>query len=200
MTEWVKYVSIIYNNLLFMSLIIGLIGQKLSGKDTVANYLVNRYGAVSIASSQLLDETLQVLGLPKSRENETSLAVALRTAFGENILNSANLNRLRNINPKIGLVNGIRRPQELIQSKQEHVRTIYISAPAEVRYERYQFRQEKKDDGVLSFEDFLRQDTESPTEKDIVTIGEQAEFRINNNSDLQTLYTEIDRIIEQLLA
>lgn len=183
-----------------MSLIIGLIGQKLSGKDTVANYLVNKYGAVSFAGGHILNELLEVLGKEKSRENEMSLAISLRNAFGEDVLNSAILTRLHNSKAKIGLVNGIRRPQELVQCQQEQVRTIYISAPANARYERYKFRQEKKDDGILDFADFLRQDTESPTEKDIVAIGEQAEFKIENASDLQTLYTEIDHIIEQLLV
>lgn len=182
-----------------MSLIIGLIGQKLSGKDTVANYLINRYGAVSFAGGHILNEVLAVLGKEKSRENETNLAVSLRNAFGEDVLNSAILNRLQKSEAKIGLINGVRRPEEFIQCKQEYVRTIYISAPAETRYERYKFRQEKKDDGVLDFEAFLRQDTESPTEKDIVAIGEEAEFKIVNDSDLQSLYTEIDRVMESLI-
>jgi dephospho-CoA kinase len=183
-----------------MSIIIGLIGQKLAGKDTVASYLKDRYGAVSYAGGHILNEILLALGQETSRENETRLAVTLRTEFGEEVLNSAILHRLKASNAKIGLINGIRRPKELLQAQSEGVRTVYISAPPEVRYERYKFRQEKKDDGVLAYSEFLKQDAESPTEKDIPKIGEQAEFFLENTGDLTSLYSQVDELMHTLLT
>lgn len=182
-----------------MSLVIGLIGQKLVGKDTVANYIATKYGAISIASSQILDDVLLVLGKAKSRENEAILAVGLRSAFGEDVLNTASLDKIKHSGAKIGLINGIRRPKELEQAISEGVRTIYITAPQEQRFERYKFRQEKKDDGVLSFEAFVLQDAQSPTEKDIEAIGLKAEFHIENDNDLLKLYQQIDVIMGTLL-
>lgn len=183
-----------------MSIIIGLIGQKLAGKDTVASYLKDRYGAVAYAGGHILNEILIVLGQETSRENETGLAVALRAGFGEEVLNTAILHRLKAGKAKIGLINGIRKPKELLQAQSEGARIVYISAPPEVRYERYKFRQEKKDDGVLAYDDFLKQDAESPTEKDIPSIGEKAEFFLTNTGDLTSLYTQVDELMHTLLT
>lgn len=182
-----------------MSVIIGLVAQKLAGKDTVAEYLIQKYGAVSYAGGHILNDILKVLGQEVSRENETKLAVNLRQAFGEEVLNSAILNRLQGARAELKLINGIRRPKEFIQAQQVGVRTVYIYASPEVRFARYKNRQEKIDDGILSFDEFVQQDEQSPTEKDIVTVGEQAEFRLENNGELVDLYAQVDKLIKQLL-
>lgn len=181
-------------------MIIGLIAQKLAGKDTVAQYLVEKYGAVSYAGGHILNDILNVLGQDVSRENETLLAVHLRQAFGEEVLNSAILKRLQSSHAEIKLINGIRRPKELIQAKEFGVRTVYIHSSAEVRYSRYAHRHEKVDDGILSFADFVKQDEQSPTEKDIVALGSESEFRLENNGELADLYAQVDQLVRQLLG
>ncbi|MBL8031880.1 MAG: hypothetical protein JNK33_06205 [Candidatus Doudnabacteria bacterium] len=182
-----------------MSIIIGLIAQKLAGKDTVAEYLVQKHGAVSYAGGHILNDILAILGQTVSRDNETKLAVSLREAFGEEVLNSAILNRLQGVQAQLKLINGIRKPKEFIQAQQAGVRTVYIHSTPEVRFARYQNRQEKVDDGTLSFSEFIQQDEQSPTERDIVAIGEQAEFRLENNGQLDDLYAQVDQLIRQLL-
>jgi dephospho-CoA kinase len=44
-----------------MSVVIGLIAQKLAGKDTVAEYLIKKYGAVSYAGGHILNYPLRLL-------------------------------------------------------------------------------------------------------------------------------------------
>lgn len=190
----------IHSSLIFipMSVIIGLIAQKLAGKDTVAEYLIQKYGAVSYAGGHILNDILVVLGQEVSRENETKLAVNLRQAFGEEVLNSAILNRLQASQAELKLINGIRRPKEFVQAQEAGVRTVYIYASPEVRFARYKSRQEKIDDGLLSFPEFVQQDEQSPTEKDIVTIGEQSEFRLENNGEIVDLYAQVDELIKRL--
>ncbi len=182
-----------------MSLIIGLIAPKLAGKDTVAEYLAQKYDFVSFAAGHMLKDILLLIGQEVSRENETKLAVSLRQAFGEEVLNSAILARFKNNQTPRGLINGIRKPQEFAEAKHNGVRTVFISATDENRYARYQIRGEKKDDGLLNFADFLKQDLESPTEKDIQNIGTQAEFILENNGGLEELHANIDVLMTKLL-
>ena len=76
--------------------------------------------------------------------------------------------------------------------------TIYITAPVELRFDRYQQRHEKIDDGKMSFEEFARQDREELTEKGIPDLGKKADYRIDNTGTLEELYEKADKIISQI--
>ncbi len=192
------YVSIVQESILPMDIVIGLIGQKLTGKDTVAQYLTERYGAVSVVYSHVLDDVLRILDQEVSRENEMRLAIGLRSAFGDAILNAAVLKRITDYPEGIRLINGIRRPEEAEQARAAGVRLVYVSASPEERYRRYMLRQEKQDDGTLSFEAFMEQDASSPTEKDIPALKGLCEYTIQNESDLTALQREVDVCLEVL--
>lgn len=181
-----------------MDIVIGLIGQKLTGKDTVAQSLTERYGAVSVVYSHVLDDVLRILDQEVSRENEMRLAIGLRSAFGDAILNAAVLKRITDHPQGIRLINGIRRPEEARQALAAGVRLVYVSASPEERYRRYTLRAEKKDDGVLSFEAFMEQDASSPTEKDIPALEGLCEYTIRNESDLAALHEQIDACLQAL--
>lgn len=192
------YVSIVQESISRMDIIIGLIGQKLTGKDTVAQYLTERYGAVSVVYSHVLDDVLRILDQEVSRENEMRLAVGLRSVFGDAILNAAVLKRITDHPEGIRLINGIRRPEEARQALAAGVRLVYVSASPEERYRRYTLRAEKKDDGTLSFGAFMEQDASSPTEKDIPALEELCEYTIRNESNLTVLHEQIDACLEFL--
>ncbi len=179
-------------------MLIGLIGQKLTGKDTIARYLESKYGVVSFAAGHILNDILHILAQDVSRENEVRLAVALRGAFGETVLNTAILHRLAEHGDKVGLINGIRRPAEVTEAKAAGARIVYVTASAELRYERYMQRREKKDDGTLSFAEFVAQDQQSPTEKDIPALAQEAEYTITNSGDLSELYAQVDAYMAQV--
>ena len=181
-----------------MDIVIGLIGQKLTGKDTVAQYLIDHHEAVSFAGGHILNDVLRILSLDVTRTNEVDLVVALRNAFGETVLNVAILKRLEKYPDHLRLINGIRRPDEAKQAKAAGVRLVYICTSPEERYRRYQQRQEKKDDGVLSFEAFLEQDLSSPTEKDIPALQSMCEYTIQNDADVAGLHAQIDACLKQL--
>lgn len=68
-------------------LIIGLTGQRGSGKSTAAQYLKTRHQADIRKFSQPLSRILKtILGLPNTRENLQNLAIALRKCFGQGVL------------------------------------------------------------------------------------------------------------------
>ena len=89
-------------------MIIGLVGEKLAGKDTAANYLVEKYQADHFRFTHILDAILEELNLPISRANEIDLGLSLRKVFGEHVLVNALQKRVKKSWAKLVVVNGIR--------------------------------------------------------------------------------------------
>lgn len=178
-------------------MIIGLTGEKLSGKDTVADYLVSKYGAENIRHSHLLDEILDILDLPKSRRNEIDLGMGLRKTFGEGVLGKALAKRVKESRARIVIVNGIRFVDELENARALGAKILYVTAPEETRFQRFLNRKEKADDASQTKEEFRIQEGE-PTEIGISKIGEQADFKIVNDGSLFDLNVKIDSIIGEM--
>lgn len=178
-----------------MSLIIGFVGDKLAGKDLVAKYLVEKYGARHLRYSYILDEVLGLLDEPVSRESESKLAQALRSVFNENVLGQGIVKMLRESSNPIIALDGVRYPAEVPPLKALGAHIVYITAPVELRYERYLARQEKVDDGKLSFEEFKRRDSESSNEIHIAELGATADLVIENIGTLDELYQKLDAMV-----
>lgn len=178
-------------------MILGLIGEKLSGKDTVAKYLETKYGAAHIRHSQLLDEILEILDLDKSRRNEIDLGMGLRKTFGDGILGKALAKRVKESKAEMIVINGIRFQDEIQNAHALGAKIIYITAPEETRYKRFMERSEKTDDASGSAEEFKKQEHE-PTEVQIPSLGSQADFKIENIGTLDGLNAQIDTIVNNL--
>lgn len=178
-------------------MIIGLVGEKLAGKDTVANYLVQKYDAGHFRFTHILDAILEELDLPLSRVNEIDLGLALRKVFGEHVLINALEKRVKKSLSGFNVINGIRM-DEMEVVKQWGAKIIYITAPLEQRFDRYLKRKEKADDGQMTIEQFKVQES-GPTEQRIPELGLNADYRIDNIGSLEELYKKIDTIIKPLL-
>lgn len=176
--------------------IIGLVGEKLAGKDTTANYLVKKYGAGHFRFTHILDAILEDLDMPISRKNEIDLGLSLRKIFGPHVLVDALGHRIGKSWENLIVVNGIRM-DELDVVKGWDAKIIYITAPVELRFARYNTRHEKDDDGVMDINAFKIQET-GPTEAAIPELGKRADFRIDNIGSLEELYKKVDGIIENL--
>lgn len=180
-----------------MSLIIGFIGDKLAGKDLACKYLEEHYQGRHLRYSYVLDSILDLLDEPISREGESKLARGLRTVFNENILGQGILKMLRQSSENLIALDGIRYPAEVPPLKALGAHIVYITAPVELRYERYISRQEKTDDGKLDFEEFKRRDSEASNEVHIAELGANADLIIQNIGTLDELYAKLDAMVAQ---
>ncbi len=181
-----------------MNLILGLTGEKLSGKDTVAEYLISKYKAEHIRHSHFLDDILKILDLPLSRRNEIDLGMSLRRTFGDGILGKALAKKVKESKNEIIVINGIRFQDELENARSLGAKIIYITAPEEMRFKRFLNRKEKADDASQNLSEFRLQEHE-PTEIGIPSLGAQAEWRIENTRSTEDLYKQIDEIISNLM-
>ncbi len=166
----------------------------MAGKDTAANYLAEKYGAAHFRFTHILDAILEDLSLPISRQNEIDLGLGLRKIFGEHVLVNALEKRVSKSWAKIIVVNGIRMDEMEIVKSWEGAKTIYITAPLETRFERYNIRHEKVDDAQMDLRQFTEQE-KAPTEIGIPDLGKKADYKIENTGSLEDMYRKLDEII-----
>lgn len=179
-----------------MALILGIIGERSAGKDTLAEYLTRKHGAFAISHSKILDEILAILDLPISRRNEIDLGMALRKPFGEGIIAQALRKRVSQEKNNLIVIQSIRFPHEVENVKGLGGHIVFIEAPLEARYERAKKRNEKTDDNI-SFEQFTAMQTE-PTEIGIKDLKDQAEIILVNDGQLDSFYRQIDEMMAKL--
>lgn len=180
-----------------MKKIIGIVGEKLAGKDVMANYLVKKYGAQHFRFSHILDDILVILNLEISRRNEIDLGLGLRKVFGDDVLVTALKKRAEAATSDLVVVNGIRLGEFDIVKSWPGAKVVYVTAPAAVRFERYQQRHQKADDAIMDFEQFVAQEKEL-TEVGIPALGARADFRIDNTGTLEEFYKKIDEVVGKL--
>jgi len=179
-------------------IVIGLLGESGSGKDTVANYLHEKYGAKLMRFADPIKETLNIYFEKSSREDQQWLALEFRQRFGNDILSKAILKKIENTNGII-VINGIRfwEDHEFIENFKLG-KTIYVTAEQKLRWERTKHRNEKSDDNV-SFEKFQEVENGMETEKHIPEIGLKADFIIRNEKNLEYLLAETDKIMASII-
>lgn len=176
-------------------LVVGIIGPKASGKDTVARHLAEKYGGRHHSHSEILDDVLGALRIPNTRDNLIKL-VALRKTFGEDVLTHALNRKIKNESGILQAITGIRFQNELdnIRNYPKHL-ILYIDAPLELRYERLSSRRQKSDDQTQTFEQF-KEEEQKETEIHIKELGAQADVKIDNTGSEHELFAKIDQVIK----
>jgi len=179
-------------------IVIGLVGETGSGKDTVAHYLKRRYDVDLLRFSMPLKKTLNLFFDKSSKEDQAWLYGMFKDRFGEDVLHKGVLRYVQQHNG-IMCVNGMRMMMDLeFMRSFENSYIIYVTADQKLRWERATSRGEKTDDDQ-SFEDFQKFESEAETEKAIPVIGESADFVITNDGSMDDLLWQVDDAMKQIL-
>lgn len=179
-------------------LILCFVGQIASGKEVVKKYLENDYGAKSLRFSSILRDALDCLGVEDNRDNIIKLSTWSRSTFGNDLLAKTIAKKAKEIDNNLVIIDGARRIDDLIYLKEnKNFNLIAIEAKTEIRYERSVLRNENPGDAQKSYQDFLN-DQEKETEITIPETMAAANFKIDNNQDLNNLYRQIDIILQEL--
>ncbi|MFA6973922.1 MAG: AAA family ATPase [Parcubacteria group bacterium] len=178
-------------------IIIGLVGETGSGKDTVANYLAEKYGARLLRFADPIKEVLRIFFEQSSKQDQQWLYLQLRERFGSDVLGKALRRKVENADGII-VVNGLRMPDDYVFIKSfENSYIIYTTADQKLRWERVHSRGEKSDDKV-SFEKF-QEIERAETEVHIPEIGAKADFVIRNEKDLEFLLKSTDEVMAKIM-
>jgi len=180
-------------------IVIGLVGEKGSGKETFSKFLKEMVAEEDLAHirfSDILKDTLEAWDLPTTRENMQHLAVIMNQGFGEGTLTHAVYQRISKLKKKIIILDGVRwkTDVELLERFKNHT-LIYITADLESRYKRLKKRAEKSGEDRSSMEQFLKEE-KAPNELLIQEIGAQAEVKIENNGTLNELRRQVENFYQ----
>ncbi len=179
-------------------MIIGLIGPKLSGKGTAADYLTEKHGAAVYHMSGILTEFAQRLHLPNSRANLIAIVTALRKEFGEDILAQTLKKDIEASDDNLAVIDGIRMPSEVdLFSELDGFTLLYVDASIESRYERAIGRGEKEGESEMTLEQFKEEES-AVTERGIAGLRNRADHVIENYTTLEEFYEKISEIVDRI--
>ncbi len=181
-------------------IIIGIIGEKGSGKGTVSNYLMENYKIDHFCVSDILKRTLENIHILPTRENYNKLAISLKKTFKKTVLIDALIEDIEKDKAKIVIADGIRMNGDVEPFRKKYKNNfylLYVTADVKVRYERTKKRKEKAGEDKTTFKQFKKQE-KNPTEKDIPKIGKKADFILNNNGTKEQLEAQIKEIAKKI--
>lgn len=179
------------------NLIIGLVGTAGSGKSHVATCLRERYGGRIFKFSEYLSQVLDILAIPKSRDNLIKLSIALRNEFGENALAYAVARGVMAKGTTLAIVDGIRRVDDVAPLEPlPNFVLVAIDADPRLRFERMKRRGEKAGESLLTWEQFMMEE-KAPTEITIPQVIARATVRLTNEGTVAELEKKIDDLMNQ---
>lgn len=182
-------------------IVIGLIGEKGSGKGTVADCLIEKYGAVHYGTSKILRRTLEDLHLPVTRDNLVKLALVLKEGYGPSVIIDSLIQDMDKNGSDIIIADGIRMHGDVepfIKKYGKNFFLVYVTADVKIRYERTKARKEKDGEDKTSLRQFLEEEAKL-TEISIHEIGKQANFTLNNNGKAEELKSQVDEMMRKIL-
>jgi len=178
-------------------IILGFVGEMVSGKGTVAEHLQKNHRASTHRFSTMLRDVADRVYLEKSRFNLQKLSQVLRENFSQDIMARVIAEEVKNDASKIVIIEGIRRFADIEYLKRiENFKLVYITADIKTRYERLTKRQENTDDQLKTFEDF-KKDHEHESESQVQEVGKTAEYIIDNKGNFDELYKQVDEILNK---
>ncbi|MDO9230871.1 MAG: AAA family ATPase [bacterium] len=181
-------------------IVLGLIGEKGSGKGTVSDYLIEKYGAIHYGTSKILRRTLEDLHVPVTRDNLVKLALVLKEGYGPSVIIDSLIQDMDKNGSDVIIADGIRMHGDVEPFRKkygENFFLVYVTADLRSRYERTKLRKQNDGEGEATFEEFLEEEGKL-TEVSIHEIGRKAEFKFNNNGTAEDLKAQVDEMMEKV--
>lgn len=180
-------------------MLIGLTGRNAAGKGEVARYLQKKSFYYYSLSDAIRDE-IRARGDESTRERLIIVGNELRQRYGSNVLAERVLAKIED--DKHYVIDSIRNPAEVETFRTaKHFKLIRIEAPVEIRFQRILNRQRESDPRTL--EEFMtlenREAEGDDTSQNLVKVELMADDSLTNDTTLERLYPQIDRLLVKLL-
>ncbi|KKU81474.1 MAG: hypothetical protein UY07_C0017G0012 [Parcubacteria group bacterium GW2011_GWA1_47_8] len=179
-------------------IILGITGYPSSGKDTVANYLVEK-GFTHISTGDLIREEMMKKGIPLDRAHMQEFANEMRKVHGPGYLALEAIKRVFGNTIVSGLRN-IFEVKVLREKFGDQYIMIALTAPIETRYEWATAR--KREGDVIPFELFkVEEEAEHhgrPDTQQVDDVIAMADYTIENTGVKEELLQKIDELVAWL--
>ena len=179
-------------------IIIGLVGETGSGKDTFCQYIKKtvKKPVSCFRFSDPLSEALRIFLNEIKKEDQQWLGNILRERFGSDVLANTFSKKIKTLKEGLIILNGIRAWGEFNALKKLGSKVIYVTASPKIRWQRLRKRGEKKDD-LISYKKFLKLE-KAKTEILIPKIGQKADFKIEDDGSKKDFYQKIKIILKKI--
>ena len=179
-------------------LILVLVVEIASGKDTMADYLVKKYKFEKLSFSQPLRDILDILDLKQTRENMANLGKDLMNRFGQDTLSKMMANKISKDNSALIVLPNVRIERDIICLKElKGFKLVHIDVEQKTRYRRLTERGQNADDKTKTWKQFIK-DGKAPYEISIREIAKLAKHKIDNNGSLEDFYKQIDELMSKI--
>lgn len=188
-----------------MRIVIGTIGEKGAGKETFYKLLMEVVRDNKILSSleqfrfsDPLRKTLDDYDIDVTRPNLQDLA-SLLERFRRGAVTNGLKKLLELKRAKINVLDGVRWPsdEKFIRSESFNI-MVYVTANADIRFERLRNRGEKAKEKGMTRKQFNKEE-KAATEIYIPKIGKRADFKIINEGTLEEYKKQVQKFFDKLL-
>ena len=182
-----------YGRSIYLSekILLAFVGLPASGKSTAIN-AVKHLGRI-ITMGDVIREEASSLNQDPSAGNIGKIARDLRNKFGEDVIAQRCIEKIRHIEKKIILIDGIRSMIE-VKRFREHWKLfiIAIKCPDEMRIKRIKSRG-RSDDTIIDAKILERDKRE--TEFGLNDVIKNADFTIMNDKDKDILISQVQKLV-----
>jgi len=180
--------------------IIGITGTIGAGKGALVEYLKTK-GFEHYSARDFFTKELKKRGVIVNRDTMTELANELRAQNGTGYIMKELYVEAKACG-KNAVIESIRTPGEveILKSKGDFL-LLAIDADPKIRYQRVVERASALDN--VTYEKFLSDEARemqnnNPSKQNIAEVMEEANFILTNNTSLEELHSEIDKILENI--
>ena len=174
------------------AVIIGLTGLARCGKDTVAEYLRDKYGYSILVFSDALRIEAKKRGIEPTKMNLSILGDELREKGGNAVLAKK---LIESIEPdKDYVISGFRSPEEVYAVQNEVINFCLVCVDAE---KSTRFKRKKQEDPQTE-KDFFARDERDIENKGLGKVLEMADYTITNNGTLDELYKKTEEVLKKM--
>lgn len=181
-------------------IVIGIVGRRGAGKDTIALYMKKKFKFESLDfTTNIFAPLLKKQGKAVTRENLIELAMNGRKKYHNGIWAEKLCNIIKNSKKKRFVISGIRFKEEVEIFKKNfnnNFKLIFVRCDARKRYKRLKQRG-TKGEKFMTYKEFLKIEN-SQTEKVINKTMKLADFFIDNNRTKEELYRKIEDTIKAI--
>src|ERR1051325_3226697 len=203
--------------------VIGLVGESGSGKETFIKFLdralleldiknldsKQKWPLVHLRFSEVLVKTAKLWNITVNRENLQKLRVVLEKEFGAGLMSQVvKMRVLKNEEvfknekrERIYVLDGVRWPSDvkMLEEFSDNL-LVYVTRRRELRFEGLKNRKEKANEGAMTWEQFLREES-APNEIHVSYIGEtKADSKIENNGTLEEYELNVRKFVDEFLS
>jgi len=184
----------------FKPKVIGVAGTAASGKDSVANIFVKKYGFKKILLSNYLREEARKRHHKPDRDYLRRLQAILKREHGRHFLVAEAIDTILkkdHIRMKNIVIVGLRAPEETRLAKNKlKAKIIFVDANPFIRYKRAKER--RRQGFAKTYTSFLHEEALENAAFDFHLTKKYVDFKIDNSGTIKDLEKQLDKLAKKL--